>query len=122
MIAMEKTFKFNNYKTALNEITIPAVGDFVIEAINEDDQFYYYLLVKTYLGTTNIYWYGPIIPDINELLDKYSCNYFKMSYNEKKLNSFIDKWLNDSKKKISAVNIITATDFINNIKDISLYI
>lgn len=115
---MQQTFKFNNYKTALSEATIEQIGNFAIEAISEEDQFYYYLLVKTYLGTTHIFSYGPIIPDIDSLLDNYYLNYTKLPYNEKKLITFITKWLNDSKKNITIVNDITEAEFINNIKDI----
>ena len=40
-------FDFANELKATNFIDIDNIGNFALEAVNEDDGFYYYLLVKT---------------------------------------------------------------------------
>lgn len=111
--------EFNNQYVPQNILEIESVGNVCIEAINENDGLFYYLLIKTSLGTTSIFEYGPVIPDIDKLYDNYLVSFNRMQYNEKKLNMFIIKWLNDRMKKITAANIIEEKVFLDNYKDIA---
>lgn len=111
--------EFNNQYVPQNILEIESVGNVCIEAINENDGLFYYLLIKTSLGTTSIFEYGPVIPDINKLYDNYLVSFNRMQYNEKKLNMFIIKWLNDRMKKITTANIIEEKVFLDNYKDIA---
>ena len=113
------TIEFDNQYTPQNFIEIESVGNVCIEAINEDDGLYYYLLIKTSMGTTSIFEYGPIVPDIDKLFDSYVVSFNRMSYNEKKLNMFLNKWLNDKTKKITAAYVIDESKFLDNYKDIT---
>lgn len=113
------TIEFDNQYTPQNFIEIESVGNVCIEAINEDDGLYYYLLIKTSLGTTSIFEYGPVIPDIDKLFDSYVVSFDRMSYNEKKLSLFLRKWLNDRKKNITAAYVIDESKFLDNYKDIT---
>lgn len=83
--------EFNNQYVPQNFIEIESVGNVCLEAINEDDGLYYYLLIKTSLGTTSIFEYGPVIPDIDKLFDIYSVSFVRQPFNEKKLNLFLKK-------------------------------
>ena len=83
--------EFNNQYVPQNFIEIESAGNVCLEAINEDDGLYYYLLIKTSLGTTSIFEYGPIIPDIDKLFDIYNVSFTRQPFNEKKLNLFLKK-------------------------------
>lgn len=83
--------KFDNQYVPQNEIDIESVGNVCIEAINENDGLFYYLLIKTSLGTSSIFEYGPVVPDIDKLYDIYNISFIRQSYNEKKLLLFISK-------------------------------
>ena len=110
--------KFDNQYVPQNEIDIESVGNVCIEAINENDGLFYYLLIKTSLGTSSIFEYGPVVPDIDKLYDIYNISFIRQSYNEKKLLLFISKWLNDKMKKITAAHVIDENKFLDNYKDI----
>ena len=85
------SIKFDNQYVPQNEIDIESVGNVCIEAINENDGLFYYLLIKTSLGTSSIFEYGPVVPDIDKLYDIYNISFIRQSYNEKKLLLFISK-------------------------------
>lgn len=110
--------EFNNQYVPQNILDIESVGNACIEAINEDDGLFYYLLIKTSLGTTSIFEYGPVIPGIDKLYDIYNISFTRMQYNEKKLRLFLIKWLNDKVKKITKASIIDEQVFLDNYKDI----
>lgn len=110
--------EFNNQYVPQNFIEIESVGNVCLEAINEDDGLYYYLLIKTSLGTTSIFEYGPIIPDIDKLFDIYHVSFTRQPFNEKKLNLFLKKWLNDRNKGITAAYVVDQNKFLDNYKDI----
>lgn len=111
--------KFDNQYVPQNEIDIENVGNVCIEAINENDGLFYYLLIKTSLGTSSIFEYGPIVPNIDKLYDIYSVSFTRQPYNDKKLLLFISKWLNDRMKKITSAAIIDENTFLDNYKDIA---
>lgn len=115
-------FDFANELKATNFIDIDNIGNFALEAINEDDGFYYYLLTKTTLGTSTIIHYGPVIPDINRLPDNYSINFERVKFNDKKIVMWINKWLNDKFRHITSAYIIDENQFKDNYKDVKEYI
>lgn len=117
-----QTFDFANEWKATNSIDIDDIGNFSLEAINENDGFYYYLMVKTTLGTASIVSYGPIIPDVKLLPSGYNVNFERLNFNDKKMMMWINKWLNDRNKKITAAYIISDDDFKSNYVDIKEYI
>lgn len=114
--------EFANKYVPQNTIDIPELGNFALEAINEDDGFYYYLLIKTKLGTSSVVSFGPIIPDIKLLPDNYVASYQKIQFKDVKMKIFVDKWLNDTKKKITTASVITEDELLNNYRDIKTYI
>lgn len=115
-------FDFANELKATNFIDIDNIGNFALEAINEEDGFYYYLLVKTALGAATIIHYGPIVPDVTRLPDNYSINFERLKFNDKKMALWINKWLNDKVKHITAAYIIEEAQFKGNYKDVKEYI
>lgn len=115
-------FEFANEWKPTNSIDIDNIGNFCLEAIDEEDGFYYYLMVKTTLGTSTIISYGPVVPDVELLPDNYNINFQRLQFNDKKMNIWISKWLNDRMKKITGAYIIEEKIFKDNFKDILGYI
>lgn len=85
-------FEYKFSQIVEEEIDISDIGNCCIEAIDVQHQ-QYYLIIRTDLGTTSIFEYGPIISDI-KLLPKSVTNTFKrISFSESKIISIIDKFL-----------------------------
>lgn len=116
------TIEFANEFVPQNLIDIAELGNFALEGINEKDGLYYYLLVKTSLGTSSIFSFGPVVPDVELLPENYSFTYQRTPFKDTKMKMIVTKWLNDFKRKISVANIISEDEFVNNIRDIKLYI
>ena len=119
---MKIDFEFDNQFVPQNVISIDRIDNFCLEAINETNLFYYYLMIKTEMGMSEIFTYGPIVPDIPEPLDFYSYSYQKIKYNDKKICSFIDKWLNDRMKGITTASIINVRTFLENTIDLNVQV
>jgi hypothetical protein len=115
-------FEFDNEFVPQNSIEIEETGNFALEAINEEEGFYFYLLIKTSLGTTTAVSYGPVVPDFTRIADGYKAELVRFSYKEEKLNKFISKWLNDREKHITAAKIINQEDAMNEFRDLKSYI
>ena len=115
---MKSEFKFNNEYVAQSLIELDNIGDFCLEAINEDDLLYYYLMIKTVMGKSEIVSFGPIIPDMEELPSGYTCSYENIDYSDKRIFIYINKWLNDRGKKITSAKQISVKEFYDNIPDI----
>lgn len=113
------TIEFNSQYVPQNFLDIDSVGNVCIEAVDEEDGFYYYLLIKTSLGTSSIFQYGPIIPDLDQLPDNYSTLYSRQNFNDRKILAFIKQWLNDRYKRISSAKIVDERVFLDNFRDIT---
>lgn len=110
--------QFNNQYVPQNTLEIESVGNVCIEGIDMDDGLYYYLLIKTSMGTSSIFQYGPVVPDMKKSYNYYNVSYSKEQFNEKKLGTFISKWLNDKFRKISSARVIDEGSFLDNYIDI----
>ena len=113
---MEKTFEYFKELKANDSITIDSVGDCCIRAYNDDGQVYY-LLIKTVMGFSKVYQYGPLDCDL-EICNNYSCSIQQFEYSEKTLSKIIDNFLNDKYKKITQVFECDEKEFIENCKNI----
>ena len=78
------TFEFANEWVPTNSIDIPEIGNFYLEAIDEENLMYYYLMIKSSLGTASVMSYGPVVPDVQLLPDKYQVSFERLSFKEKK--------------------------------------
>lgn len=115
------TFDFANAWTPTNSIEIPEIGNFFLEGVDEENGLYYYLMVKTTLGTTSIMSYGPIVPDVALLPTTYQARFERIAFTEKKIKLWINKWLNDKEKNITAAYIIDQDKFVYNFRDLEGY-
>lgn len=98
-------------------VDIPEIGDFGMEAYNDNNE-YYYMFVKTILGETYIATCGPVIPDTDVISQGFETLVTHTNFNEKKLFKIVSTFLNDWKKQITGVNLMDADEVIPYFKDI----
>lgn len=91
---MEVQFEFNKVLMPQNLVNLEDIGDFALECFNDNLSVYFYIVGKTKDGFTTFYTWGPVIPDLNIPMDKYSFNIKIVEYKEKKIIKFIDTFLN----------------------------
>lgn len=80
----------------------------------------YILIIKTSMGKTEVLQYGPNKIDFEELPERVDCSYQRFDYNQNKIKSVIDKFLNDPKKIITqaiVVSVETAKEHIRDFTD-----
>lgn len=79
-------------------IDIENIGQCALEAFDCTQQCYY-LIIRTILGESIIFEYGPIVPDINILPKSFSCSISRIEYNEGRLKKIISTFLMDNKSR-----------------------
>ena len=114
-------FEFDLQPAFMSNIDIENIGDFALE-VNNDDGFFWYLIVKTSLGTSTICTCGPLVPDVDLLPSGFSQSLNRMPYKEDKLVKQISLFLNDGKKKITKAVLIPIEDAISQFRDMSDYL
>ncbi len=114
-------FEFDKQLEAQNSIEIENIGDFGLEAIDEDG-LRHYLAVKTLYGWSVIASCGPVMLDTDVLPSGFSTGITKMAYKEDRLNKFISLWLNDKSKKIKEAEVLSFDEAILEFKNITDYL
>ena len=82
----------------------------------------YYLVIKTDLGWVEVFEYGPIEPDLQELPKSVKYPYDRFESSEYKLEKSIDKFLNNPNSMITIAEIIDNDTAKDNMRNISNYI
>ena len=96
------------------ELDVDNVGDCVLLA-NNDFGEEYYLIIKTELGWTEILEYGPCVPDLELLPLTYTVTYTRIEYNQRKLETTIDRFLNNPKRGISQAKVCELDEIFENL-------
>ena len=99
-------FEFAVQRTFNESIDVVDMGNTALRCTDKSMNIYY-LIVKTVMGKTHILKFGPICPDIEVLQNDFSVSYKKIDYKETPLFREIDKFINDYKKEIAAVEEVT---------------
>lgn len=99
-------FEYSATAVFTKSIDIEDIGNMAISCTNHEGASWY-LLTKTVLGKTSILTFGPIAIDLPILLDGFKVEYEKIDYKESKINSKVDRFINDGKK---LVEIVEETD------------
>ena len=115
------TFEYMMRTVVDASIEIDDPGNCALRA-NNDSGEEFYLIVKTELGWTEMLTFGPIIPDISQLPRSSSCNYSRIEYSEYKINSAIQKFLNNPYSKITQVMVVDKEEAKSCIKNLADYI
>ena len=79
------TIEFNNEYLPQSLIEIPDIGNFALEAYNEKQGYFFYLMIKTMLGTATIVSYGPVVPQVTLLPESYSVNFSRVPFKDRKI-------------------------------------
>ena len=107
-------FDFFITKQVNGNLEIEDYSNVCIEACN-DIYYRYYLQIKTELGFTKIIEYGPITEEAE--ITNYSFSYVMIEFNDKKICSTIDKFLNNSKRCITQARVLSEDEFKEKIID-----
>ena len=116
------TIEFNNEYLPQSLIEIPDIGNFALEAYNEKQGYFFYLMIKTMLGTATIVSYGPVVPQVTLLPESYSVNFSRVPFKDRKIKSTIAKWLNDRDKGLTEAKIIDEKVFFDEFRDMKEYL
>lgn len=91
-------FEYAPQEVFTKQLDVADIGNTCIRA-ETAEHTEMYLLTKTTMGKTAILKFGPILPDVREvLLDGFSVSYKKIDYKEGKIIKEINLFLNDAKK------------------------
>lgn len=102
------------------EIDIEDFGNCALEAQFSDafdNISYCYLIIKTELGITSIFEYGPIIPDISLFPKEVSNTFTRFEFSEYKIEKRINKFI----LKADNVEIIEPSEALNRCRSIIEY-
>lgn len=98
---MKKTFEYLYESVSRDSICVDDVGNLNIEA-NNDLGHAWFLSIKTLLGYTYIFQYGPYALDIPVLpIQSTTASISKIQYDEKKICKIIENFLIDPKRDIT---------------------
>jgi hypothetical protein len=99
-------FEYSVQRTFNESIDVVDIGNTALRCTGSklDD---YYIILKTIMGKTSILKFGPVVPDIEILLNDFSVSYKKIDYKENLISKEVDKFINDYKKEITKVEEIT---------------
>lgn len=118
---MSAVFEFNMQLMPQNVVEIEELGDFGLEAYN-DEGFYWYLAVRCIQGIAVMVTCGPLIPDIMMLPTGFTMNLQKIPFREDKVSKSIDFFLNDKKKSITQAKMISFEEAVQNFKELKEYL
>lgn len=113
-------FEYSYVSTATGILEIDNPGQCAIRASNAFGEEYY-MVIRTSLGTTYLFMYGPIIPDLELLPSKVICSVERFSYNDKRLQKIISTWLTDPKKAINKAEEVEDTEVFESCRDLIKY-
>lgn len=114
-------FEFNHQLMPQNVLEVAEVGEFAVEAWN-DQGYYWYLVVRTIMGTSIISVCGPVFPDIKLLPSGFNMSLEKIPYKEEKLARTINMFLNDHRKGITEARVIDVLDGISQFRELKEYL
>lgn len=114
-------FEFDNQLTPQNLIDVNDIGQCCIECVNKEGS-YYYIVIKTSLGTTTIVTCGPVDIDLDTLPNGYTTSLKRMDYKEDKIAKEIKFFLNDRTKKIVEAKEVSLEEALNNFRDLATYL
>lgn len=106
-------FEYFYTQQATGSLDIEDIGNCAIQA-NTDNGVYFYLVIETHLGFSHIFRYGPRILNSDSLPKSCSCSYSCMEYNEGKLQTAIQQFLNPKFYQITQAIEIDKDTALNN--------
>lgn len=118
---MSTTIEFNNQLMPQSVVEIDELGDFGLEAIN-DEGYYYYIAVRCFQGMAVIATCGPVIPDVDLLPSGFSMSLSKTPFREDKMNKFLNLFLNDKHRLLTEARLISFEEAIAQFRELKNYL
>ena len=112
-------FEYMHQIVVGDTLDVDDIGNCVIQAFNDLGEEFL-LVIRTILGWTETFEYGPITPDIKELPKDVSMIYHRREYSESKITKAIDSFLNNPYRNITQAMVIdveTAKKDMRNLID-----
>ena len=99
-------FEYSIQKTFNEAIDVVDIGNTALRCVGSRlDE--YYMILKTIMGKVSIIKFGPIVPDLEVLMNDFEVSYKKIDYKENLISKEVNKFINDFKKEITQVEEIT---------------
>lgn len=95
-------FNYNATAVFLQAIEVEDPGNTAL-LIETEAGFDYYIYIKTVMGKTSVIKFGPIMTDVQVLIDTFTTTYQKFDYKEKVIDKIISQYINDGRKKVTNV-------------------
>lgn len=114
------TIEYYYTKQVNGELEIEDLGNCCVVA-NDDQGLFYIIIVRTSLGTTRIMEYGPSAPDFDTLPKGVNQTFSRLDYNEGKIRSTIDKFLNNPYRQITQAFVMDIQEGFALCKSITDY-
>jgi hypothetical protein len=111
-------FEYLYTTQAMGTIDIENIGEVCISGVNAFIAQEYILIIKTEEGKSKIIQYGPRFIDLEIAPVNVSYTYNEIDYNQRKLITIIDKFINNPKFGISQVQLIELEEAVDRIKDL----
>ena len=110
-------FNFSVQRTFNESIDVVDAGNTALRCVSKNLDNYY-VITKTTFGKTSIIKFGPVLPELDSLLNDFSVSYKRVDYKETVIYKEIDKFINDFKKEITSVEEVTEYEAWNDFPEI----
>ena len=112
-------FDYFTVQTVMANIDIDDIGNCAIEANNDNGEFWY-LIIRTTLGSTQVFEYGPTIH--TGLMEKtVNCSFKRIEFTEAKVIKRIKEFLNNPYKNITQAKEMTIEEALEQCDDMLIY-
>lgn len=99
-------FDYFQQKVFTQSVQVDDIGNAYLRC-STSKGFEYYFASRTIMGKTSILKFGPCLPDVGFLVNGYSMFYKKIDYKENLIEKEINLLINDPKKEIEMVEVIS---------------
>ena len=117
---MKNSFEYFYVTKAYGELDIEDIGNCAIEASNDQGAFAY-LVIRTNLGISEIFTYGPTCPDLNVPCKSCLISFKRLDYSESKIIKIIEQFLSNPSLQITQAIEVTKEDALANCRDLIEY-
>ena len=118
---MDTAIAYNAQKVLTDSVYVNDVGNCALEAVTADGE-YYYLIIQTEDGVSNVCTFGPVVPDIIELPKYYSATIARQGYNDVKLAKAIQTWATPKKINFIEIKQVLVEEAMKEYRNIADYI
>ena len=115
------TFDYLYTLSPTGSFDIPDIGNFTLSCTNDLGQEYF-IIVRTTYGVTRVLTWGPKWMDMETACKNVTAYYQEFEFSASKLETLVDRYVNDAKKSITQVTVLDEFDIIKDLPDIRGYI